>query len=177
MDKTEVGTIRYVLSVFTFIPIIGTLIAIILIPINIFSNKIGSNKIVGIASAGFIVSIGLAFLISSQLPKRNAVPIILKNGNNIILKSKGIAFGKGWKALKIDYQTQIPLDQINILRKEAKLVWELFKKEANESDYKNGVIMACEPPIKTGFFTKSTNAYTFVLKKNNEGEWAFITQP
>jgi len=76
-------------------------------------------------------------------------------------------------ALTLKYQTDISIDDVDLLRKEVEEIWPVFRIDAEKSDLSNAVIMATSPPIKKVLFFYTTRSHNFVLSKKANGTWEF----
>jgi hypothetical protein len=86
--NSKVGRLQYFLAVLTFVPFLGFLIGVILLPINIFSKKIGSNRIAIIAFSGILFWVLVSLLYEAEEPQ----PVTLKNGNVIYPLKEGVMY-------------------------------------------------------------------------------------
>ena len=173
-EKPKIGKTQYFFSFLTFIPLLGTLIALVLLPISLFSKKYDSKKIAVISLIGLVVSTGILFICFFQ---KDITPTTLKNGNQVYLLGSGPVFNKEGKGIKLTYQTMLPKNQTDSLKKEVELVWDLFKPTAEESKAVFAILEASQPRVKTGFFTyKISSLYTFIIKKNQDNKWYFIRE-
>jgi hypothetical protein len=170
----KVGKLQYFLAALTFVPGLGFLIGIVLLPINIFSKKIGSNRIALIAALGIIFWVLISLLYQPEAPK----PVTLKNGNVIYPLKEGVMYftEETDAAYSLSYQTGLDLDNEVKLREEAEYVWMLAKPNVERNDYKIAVLSASTPMVKTGLFTHSSSHHAFVLKKSENNKWSFRDQ-
>jgi len=78
-------------------------------------------------------------------------------------------FPNSGSALVLNYQTDIPIDDMVTLRKEVDEIWGVFQKDVEVANLKGGVIRATHlegtGPIKNG------KGYGFVFVKREDGNW------
>jgi len=97
-------------------------------------------------------------------------PASLLSGKKIKILGMGpMLFTSGKRALVLNYQTDISLDDMAALRKEVDSIWQSFRNDVEKADMNIGIIKACEAP--KGTFIKTTRSYNFVFKKDKNGMW------
>ena len=75
---------------------------------------------------------------------------------------------QGWSALLLDYRTEIPLEDVPTLRKEADEIWNRFVFDVERAGYKTAFISAHGPT--TGLIVKTGKTYKFLFEKK-DGAW------
>jgi hypothetical protein len=80
-----------------------------------------------------------------------------------------MSFPKGGPALMLQYQTDIKMDDVAALRKEADDIWTDFKGEVERSSLSNAILSAHSIP--QGAFIKREQSYNFAFVKSSTGEW------
>jgi hypothetical protein len=69
----------------------------------------------------------------------------------------------------MNYETDIPIEEKVILRKEVDEVWAMFQNEVEAAQVKAGVIRATH--VEGSGFVKSGKGYGFVFVKSDDGKW------
>jgi hypothetical protein len=90
-----------------------------------------------------------------------------------IVKVLGVtqmSFAKGDSALILKYQTDLPIDDIAALAKEADEIWPSFRVDVEKAGLSNAVMSATSPP--NGFIVKQSKSYTFVYTRDQGGNWS-----
>jgi hypothetical protein len=78
-------------------------------------------------------------------------------------------FTNGDTALVLDYETEIPIEDKESLRKEVDAIWRSFQKDVEKAQMKSGVIRATHYESK-GLLRKGAG-YGFVFEKGPDGKW------
>ena len=78
-------------------------------------------------------------------------------------------FPNSGSALVLNYQTDIPIDDMVALRKEIDEIWVVFQKDVEAANLKGGVIRATH--VEGSGFVKSGKGYGFVFVKRDDGNW------
>lgn len=82
-------------------------------------------------------------------------------------------FPNGEVGLILSYQTEIPIQNLEELKKEVAEVWEVFRVDVEAANANAGIIRATHIE-DDGVFVKNGKGYGFVYKKNTEGKWYLI---
>jgi hypothetical protein len=95
----------------------------------------------------------------------------LKSGKEVKVVKVGPMYGQGMKklAVELQYETELKVSDLTVLRKEVDEVWEVFRPEVEKPNEKVAVVSAVEkrPP---SVITKS-EGYNFVFEKRTDGTW------
>ena len=81
-----------------------------------------------------------------------------------------INFPEGGPALMLQYQTDIKLDDLAALRKEADEIWADFKGDVERANVGSAILSANSVP--QGIIIKKGQSYNFIFVKQSGGEWA-----
>lgn len=76
------------------------------------------------------------------------------------------------KWLILNYRTDLAIDDVTALRKEADEIWPHFKIDVERAGMDEAAIRASTPP--TGFILTKSNTRTTAYKKSADGHWARI---
>ena len=76
-------------------------------------------------------------------------------------------------ALMLKYQTDIGIDDVDLLRKEVEEIWPMFRVNVEESGLSNAIILATSSPERTGLIFSTSQSYNFVSSKKENGTWDF----
>jgi hypothetical protein len=105
----------------------------------------------------------------------NPSVIKLKSGKEIKVRGAGKVFftqaKPGWM---IKYETNLNIDDVPALQKEAEEIWPLLEKDVEKGGYDSAILSANETPKKTsvGPFSLSNNrGYNFAFEKTKSGRW------
>ena len=79
-------------------------------------------------------------------------------------------FSHGDPALILKYQTDLPIDDVPALTKEADEIWSSFRVNVESAGLSAGMISANTPP--KGFILTTSKSYNFVYKKSADGQWS-----
>jgi hypothetical protein len=72
-------------------------------------------------------------------------------------------------ALVLNYETDIPIEDMEALRKEVGTIWETFRKDVEKARLKSGVIRATH--YESTSWLRKGNGYGFAFKKGDDGTW------
>ena len=72
----------------------------------------------------------------------------------------------------LEYETDIPIEDKESLRKEVDEIWEKFQNDVEKAHLKSGVIRASHYE-GTGFL-RTGKGYGFVFKKGDDGKWQLL---
>jgi len=174
-EPLKVGKFQYFLAGLSFVPLLGFLVGIILLPVSIFSKKKGSNRIAVITASGLLLWVLVFVLYTPTDPTENIRPIVLENGNAIYPLSEGNMYfsSKDSTAYSFKYQTAVDINNKVKLKEEAELVWILLQSKVDEKNYKLATLSAAAPKIKKRYFLSTNQSYGFVLRKSENGSWSF----
>jgi hypothetical protein len=78
-------------------------------------------------------------------------------------------FPKGDSALVLNYQTDIPIEDKVVLRKEVDEIWGVFQKDVEAANLKGGVIRATH--LEGNGLVQNGKGYGFVFVKREDGNW------
>lgn len=96
--------------------------------------------------------------------------ITLASGKEVGLMGVGqIRFSQDSPALMIRYQTALKIEDVNVLRKEATEVWQVFVADAEKAKLKSGIVSANEK-TNGGIITRS-KGYNFIFQRKDDGTW------
>ena len=108
---------------------------------------------------------------SDQKQSQNSQPP--SSGKKIQVKGIGkLNFPNGDTALVMDYETEIPIDDMESLRKEVDAIWARFQKDVEKAGVKSGVIRATHYE-GDGFFRRG-KGFGFVFEKAPDGKWRLV---
>jgi hypothetical protein len=94
----------------------------------------------------------------------------LPSGKQINITGIGpMSFPQGGDALVMNCETDISIDDIAALRKQADEIWEIFRKDVENAGMKNGVIRMVHNE-GSGLITTG-KGYGFVFQKDIDGKW------
>jgi hypothetical protein len=82
-----------------------------------------------------------------------------------------ISFTKGDPALMLSYQTDLPINDLLALRKEAEEIWPVFRINVEQAQLKGAIISARQAP--SGIFIKTSRLYNFTIVKHEDDSWHF----
>ncbi len=77
----------------------------------------------------------------------------------------------GKAALMLRYLTEIKLDNVAELRKEAEDIWSKFRSKVEKAELDGAILSATTPP--EGWIIKTSKSYNFLIRKNKDGQWEF----
>ncbi len=84
-EVLKVGKLQYFFAALSFVPLLGFLVTLILLPVSLFSKKDGSNRIASITSIGTVLWVLVFTMYTPAAPKA----VTLQNGNIIYPLSEG----------------------------------------------------------------------------------------
>jgi hypothetical protein len=110
-----------------------------------------------------LIGCGLNTGSNSQLYK-------LPSGKQVKITSMNrMDFPNSGSALVLNYQTDIPIDDMVTLRKEVDEIWGVFQKDVEAANLKGGVIRATH--LEGTGLIKNGKGYGFVFMKREDGNW------
>lgn len=118
-----------------------------------------------------IIVIVCVFLLNSPVSSEDSRLFRLPSGKVIKVLGIGkiyLAQSKRW-VLNLDYETNISIDELTLLRQEVEEIWPVFIKDVERTDLKLASINANEP--RRGFIIKENRSYRFVWEKAPDGNW------
>jgi len=74
------------------------------------------------------------------------------------------------KWLILDYQTDIPISDVDALKREADKIWPYFKNDVEQAGMNEALIRANSPP--TGTIIQETSSHGLAYKKAPDGTWS-----
>lgn len=77
------------------------------------------------------------------------------------------------KWLILDYQTDLPIDDVPALRKEADEIWPHFKVDVERAGMDEAAIKASMPP--KGFILQTTTSHMIAYRKSPDGRWSRLS--
>ncbi len=171
----KVGKLQYFFAALSFVPLLGFLVSLILLPVSLFSKKAGSNRIASITSIGTILWVLIFTMYTPAAPKA----VTLQNGNVIYPLREGSMYfsAKDTTAYHFKYQTAVNIENEVELKEEAELVWLLVRPKVNFKEYKLAALSASSPKVKTGLITSTNKNFGFMLEKSDSGKWTFLDKP
>jgi len=94
----------------------------------------------------------------------------LSNGKEfIVVKSEAIHFSDGSPALRLVYQTKIPISDKVRLKEEAYEIWRDYRIVVENQHLTRAIISAVEP--STGALVERIRGHGFTFEKTPKGEW------
>jgi hypothetical protein len=81
-------------------------------------------------------------------------------------------FPNGDAALVMNYETEIPIENKEALRKEVDEIWSVFQKDVEKAEVKSGVIRATH--YEGSGMVRSGKGYGFVYVKGDDGNWHLL---
>ena len=104
----------------------------------------------------------------------NKGKLTLPSGSEITITGmNGLNFENGETGLVLNYQTAIPIENLEELKKEVEEVWTIFRVDVEKAKTTVGVIRATHME-DGGLIVKSGKGYGFVFRKNGDGKWTRI---
>jgi hypothetical protein len=129
-----------------------------------------NNKAIGVAVL-FVIMLGCT---SSHPQSEHSQPP--SSPRNIRVTSVGkIHFSNDDPALVMEYETEIPIEDKESLRKEVDAIWERFQKDVEKAQVKSGVIRATHYE-SSGLFglIRKGKGFGFVFTKDADGKWRLL---
>ena len=104
---------------------------------------------------------------------QNSKSYKLPSGKQIKVNSVGkMNFPNGESALVMNYETEIPIEDKEPLRKEVNEIWSVFQKDVEKAEVKAGVIRATH--YEGSGLVRNGNGYGFVYVKGDDGKWHLL---
>jgi hypothetical protein len=100
---------------------------------------------------------------------------MLPSGKQIKINSIGkMNFPNGDSALVMNYETEIPIENKEALRKEVDEIWAVFQRDVEEAEVKAGAIRAIH--YEGSGLVRNGKGYGFVYVKDDNGQWHFLEE-
>ncbi len=80
-------------------------------------------------------------------------------------------FENGETGLVLNYQTDIPIENLDELKKEVEEVWTIFRVDVEKAKTTTGIIRATHI-TDDGMFVKNGKGYGFICRRDAKGQWA-----
>jgi hypothetical protein len=126
------------------------------------SRKIGNLFV------GLLLSLPSACSINVGAPPRSVLRI--SNGKELtVVKRETLYFSDGPPALRLVYQTQIPISDEVKLKEEVYEIWRDFRNLVEDQHLTRAVISAVEP--SSGALVEKIHGHHFRFEKTANGEW------
>jgi hypothetical protein len=104
---------------------------------------------------------------------QNSKPYKLPSGKQIKVNSVGkMNFPNGESALVMNYETEIPIEDKESLRKEVDEIWSVFQKDVEKAGVKAGVIRATH--YEGSGLVRNGKGYGFVHVKGDDDKWQLL---
>ena len=101
---------------------------------------------------------------------RNAQTLKLPSGKQVKVTGVGpMSFQQGGSALVMNYETEIPIENLAALRSEVNEIWGVFQKDVEAAGVKAGVIRATH--YEGSGLVRDGKGYGFVYVKGDDGKW------
>jgi hypothetical protein len=95
----------------------------------------------------------------------------LPSGKQIKVLGVGqMAFTEGPPGLMLKYETDIPIENVPALEREADEIWLSFRSDVERAGLRVGIVSANEKP--SGFIITKNRGYNFVFERGADGRWA-----
>jgi hypothetical protein len=96
---------------------------------------------------------------------------VLPSGKHLLVLGVGkIYFSESSPALMLKYQTEISIDDVLTLGKEADEIWSVFVRDVENAQLTAGIVSANSKP--TGNIITRTKSYNFVYMRKPDGKWS-----
>jgi hypothetical protein len=96
---------------------------------------------------------------------------VLPSGKHLLVLGVGkIYFSESSPALMLKYQTEISIDDVPALVKEADEIWSVFVRDVENAQLTAGIVSANSKP--TGVIITRTKSYNFVYMRKPDGKWS-----
>src|SRR5215510_1341012 len=104
---------------------------------------------------------------------QNSQTYNLPSGKQIKVNGVGkMDFPNGDSALVMNYETEIPVENKEALRKEVDEIWSVFQKDVEKAEVKAGVIRATH--YEGSGLVRDGKGFGFVFVKGDEGKWHLL---
>jgi hypothetical protein len=96
---------------------------------------------------------------------------VLPSGKHLLVLGVGkIYFSESSPALMLKYQTEISIDDVPALVKEADEIWSVFVRDVENAHLTAGIVSANSKP--TGAILTRTKSYNFIYMRKPNGKWS-----
>jgi hypothetical protein len=124
------------------------------------------TKFLRLSWCSLILLLGVAFTAEA-----GDTPFVLPSGKHLVVLGVGkIYFSESSPALMLKYQTEIPIDDVPALVKEADEIWSVFVKDVENAQLTAGIVSANSKPAGTAI--TRTKTYNFVYMRKPDGKWS-----
>lgn len=97
----------------------------------------------------------------------------LPSGKQIKVNAEGkMHFDNGEVALVLNYETEIPIENMKFLREEVDEVWSIFQKDVEKAELNTAIIRASH--LQGNDTYRSGKSYGFVYYKHDDGKWVLL---
>ena len=101
---------------------------------------------------------------------RNSRTLKLPSGKQVKVTGVGpMSFQQGGSALVMNYETEIPIENMEALRGEVNEIWGVFQADVEKAGANAGVIRATH--YEGGGIVRNGKGYGFVYAKGDDGKW------
>ena len=127
------------------------------------------RALVTLALTLLLAACGLTSRACGVTPRRMP-SLTLPSGKQVHLMAVAqMTFPNGETALVLRYQTDLPIDDLPALRKEADEIWPWFQGDVERAKMKNGIVSAQERGL--GSFFHIARNQNFVFERDAQGRW------
>jgi hypothetical protein len=120
-----------------------------------------------------LITLLIFTLCCSDGSAQNSKTYRLPSGKQIKVNSVGkMTFPNGDSALVMNYETEIPIEDKDSLRKEVDEIWSVFQKDVEKAEVKAGVIRATH--YEGSGLVRNGKGYGFVYVKGDDGKWHLL---
>jgi hypothetical protein len=122
--------------------------------------------------------VGLTILLSLAIGcagrnVQNSQAYKLPSGKEIRVNSiSKMSFPKGGPALVMNYETDIPIENKEALRKEVNEIWSVFQKDVEKAQVEGAAIRATH--YEGSGLVRQGKGYGFVYTKGPDGQWRLL---
>ena len=81
-------------------------------------------------------------------------------------------FNSGGNALLMHYETEIPIENEDALKKEIDEIWSVFQADVEKSGEKNGIIQAVH--YERSGIVRRGKGHGYVFNKSDDGKWRLV---
>jgi hypothetical protein len=124
------------------------------------------TKSMRLVCCSLILILGVVFTAEAE-----ETAFVLPSGKHLLVLGVGkIYFSESSPALMLKYQTEISIDDVPALTKEADEIWSVFVKDVENAQLTAGIVSANSKP--TGTIFTQTKSYNFVYMRKSDGKWS-----
>jgi hypothetical protein len=102
---------------------------------------------------------------SLSAPQTYELPSVRK----IKLGINKMTFEKGDPALILNYETEIPIENVGQLREEANEVWTIFRNDVEAAGLNTAILRAAKN--ENSGFIRTGKVYGFLIERHDDGRW------